>query len=265
MHTHLEADAAPLAAGEWNPVRVEIFPFAHVFRAGSQLRVTVDAPGGNRAVWTFDTIAAGETVEIAHDTEYPSRDRAARRPRRRRPDGLPGVHAARPALPPSRPSVHPSAGSATPDGHSDGLEPEVLDGAGGSAPRRLTTTAATAWAARTARSIAAMSPRPSRPRPLASHHDTKPAVNVSPAPIVSTTGTGATATTPETHRRPDRRAPVPGGHEDDPVVSFRSNSAPSAANHSTSSLLALITSARASTRCSLARTPLGRRRPPAGS
>ncbi|MET0146067.1 MAG: CocE/NonD family hydrolase [Ilumatobacteraceae bacterium] len=73
VQTHREADAAPLDAGEWVLARVELFPFAHAFRAGSRLRMTVDAPGGNRAEWVFDTIARGETVEIAHDAEHPSR------------------------------------------------------------------------------------------------------------------------------------------------------------------------------------------------
>lgn len=71
--THLEADAAELPADEWTPVRVEIFPFAHVFRPGSQLRLSVDAPGNSRAEWEFETIADGETVEIAWDAEHPSR------------------------------------------------------------------------------------------------------------------------------------------------------------------------------------------------
>jgi uncharacterized protein len=73
VHTHLEADAAVLPAGEFSPMRIEVFPFAHVFRAGSQIRVTVDAPGGARPIWAFDTtIAAGETNEIAHDADHPS-------------------------------------------------------------------------------------------------------------------------------------------------------------------------------------------------
>jgi hypothetical protein len=62
--THTEEDAAPLAADEWNPARVEILPFAHAFRAGSRIRVTVDAPGNNRAQWAFETISDGETVEV---------------------------------------------------------------------------------------------------------------------------------------------------------------------------------------------------------
>jgi predicted acyl esterase len=64
VHTHLEAEASPLPDGVPELVRVELFPFAHAFRAGSQLRLTIDAPGGNRAVWEFDTIADGETVTI---------------------------------------------------------------------------------------------------------------------------------------------------------------------------------------------------------
>ncbi|MBA3604937.1 MAG: CocE/NonD family hydrolase [Acidimicrobiia bacterium] len=73
VQTFREEDAAPLPAGEWTPVRVEIYPVAHAFRPGSQLRVTVDAPGNSRAAWIFATIADGETVEIAHDGAHPSR------------------------------------------------------------------------------------------------------------------------------------------------------------------------------------------------
>lgn len=73
VHTHLEEDAEPLPAGELVPIRVDIFPFAHPFREGSQLRVTVDAPGGNRQIWLWDTISDGETVTIAHDADHPSR------------------------------------------------------------------------------------------------------------------------------------------------------------------------------------------------
>jgi predicted acyl esterase len=62
--THTEEDAEPLAAEAWNPVRVEILPFAHAFRAGSRIRVTVDAPGNNRAQWVFESLSDGETVEV---------------------------------------------------------------------------------------------------------------------------------------------------------------------------------------------------------
>ncbi|HSB86037.1 MAG TPA: CocE/NonD family hydrolase [Ilumatobacteraceae bacterium] len=71
-HTNLEADAADLPSGELTPVRVELFPFAHPFRAGSRLRLTIDAPGGNRGIWEFRTIDDGQTVTVAFDAEHPS-------------------------------------------------------------------------------------------------------------------------------------------------------------------------------------------------
>jgi uncharacterized protein len=73
LHTNLEADSAPLPDGVPTEVRVELFPFAHPFRAGSRLRLTIDAPGGNRAVWEFKTDASGETVKVVHDADHPSR------------------------------------------------------------------------------------------------------------------------------------------------------------------------------------------------
>ena len=72
-HTNLEADAADLPADEFTAVRVELFPFAHPFRAGSRLRLTIDAPGNSRAVWEFKTLDKGETVTIANDAQHPSR------------------------------------------------------------------------------------------------------------------------------------------------------------------------------------------------
>ncbi|MBX3025036.1 CocE/NonD family hydrolase [bacterium] len=63
--THLQADAAPLPEGEFTLVRVELFPFAHVFRAGSRIRISVEAPGNDRAIWKFDALPDPATVEIA--------------------------------------------------------------------------------------------------------------------------------------------------------------------------------------------------------
>jgi uncharacterized protein len=72
-HTFLEADAATLPVGEFAEVRVELFPFAHPFRAGSRLRLTIDAPGNSRVEWTFGTIDQGETVTVASDADHPSK------------------------------------------------------------------------------------------------------------------------------------------------------------------------------------------------
>jgi predicted acyl esterase len=73
VHTGLEADAADLpGGGAFTPVRVELFPMGHPFRAGSRIRLTIDAPGNNRPVWEFETISDGETVTVARDAAHPS-------------------------------------------------------------------------------------------------------------------------------------------------------------------------------------------------
>lgn len=65
--THREADAAPLPEGEFALVRIEIFPFAHAFRAGSRVGLSVSAPGGDRAIWKFNAVEQPATVEILLD------------------------------------------------------------------------------------------------------------------------------------------------------------------------------------------------------
>ena len=61
VQTHLEEDAEDLAAGQFNLTRVQIFPVSHVFRAGSKIRVNLQAPGGDRTIWDFDSIETGDT------------------------------------------------------------------------------------------------------------------------------------------------------------------------------------------------------------
>jgi hypothetical protein len=74
QHSHLAEDAEPLSATEASLARVEIFPFAHILRPGSRLRLTVDAPGGNRPFWEFGSVAApdGTEIEIAMSDVQPS-------------------------------------------------------------------------------------------------------------------------------------------------------------------------------------------------
>jgi predicted acyl esterase len=73
--THLEADAAPLPAGTFSKVRVGLFSVAHVFRAGSHIRISVEAPGGDRTRWDFDTPATSGGVldELSRTPAQPSR------------------------------------------------------------------------------------------------------------------------------------------------------------------------------------------------
>jgi uncharacterized protein len=73
VQTHLKADSAALPSGQFTPVRVELFPFGYAFRAGSQIRISVEAPAGNRALWVFDALPGGATNQIASDADHPSR------------------------------------------------------------------------------------------------------------------------------------------------------------------------------------------------
>ena len=62
VQTHLAADAEPLVPGEFTKMRVGIFPVSHTFRAGSRIRISVEAPGGDRTRWAFDTFDTNGTV-----------------------------------------------------------------------------------------------------------------------------------------------------------------------------------------------------------
>lgn len=72
--THLKGDASPLPAEQWTKVRVALAGFAHVFRKGSRIRVSVDTPGNSRAVWTFQLLKFPNPAvdTIAHEATHPS-------------------------------------------------------------------------------------------------------------------------------------------------------------------------------------------------
>lgn len=73
--THLEADAEPMPAGEFAKMRVAIFPVAHVFRAGSRIRISIEAPGGDRTRWAFDTFDTNGLVvnDVSRSPGFASR------------------------------------------------------------------------------------------------------------------------------------------------------------------------------------------------
>ena len=74
VHTHLREDQELLVPGEFVDVRVPINPLVTWVRAGSRLRVTVLAPGGDVPLWEFDTIDDGTTtVSVLHGPDVPSR------------------------------------------------------------------------------------------------------------------------------------------------------------------------------------------------
>ncbi len=65
--TYLAQDARNLPRGKFVEVRVPILPFAYAFRAGSRIRVTISAPGGDRPAWQFDTYQThGNVVDTLH-------------------------------------------------------------------------------------------------------------------------------------------------------------------------------------------------------
>ncbi|MFT6051590.1 MAG: putative acyl esterase [Halioglobus sp.] len=74
VKTHLEVDSTPLPPGEFVEARVEIFPFAHIFRAGSRIRLQIDTPGDSRELWKFKLLEydVAVTHTIAHSGMYPS-------------------------------------------------------------------------------------------------------------------------------------------------------------------------------------------------
>ena len=72
VQTHVRADSAPLPVGQATLVRVDVFPFAHVVRAGSRLRVIIGSPGGNRARWAFENLPKGGSITVLTDDAHPS-------------------------------------------------------------------------------------------------------------------------------------------------------------------------------------------------
>jgi len=75
VSTHLAEDAASLPVGEPALMRVEIFPFAHVFRIGSRIRLNVEAPGATRPRWRFRALEYEEEVvnTVHRSPAYPSK------------------------------------------------------------------------------------------------------------------------------------------------------------------------------------------------
>jgi putative CocE/NonD family hydrolase len=69
------ADVAPLPRGRFAQVVVPLYYEGHVYRAGSRIRITISAPGGDQPTWGFaDLVPRGRaTVRVAHSEAMPSR------------------------------------------------------------------------------------------------------------------------------------------------------------------------------------------------
>jgi hypothetical protein len=63
--TYLPADARNLSPQRYSLVKIPIDPIVHTFRPGTELRVVISAPGGDRPVWTFATLDDGQLATVA--------------------------------------------------------------------------------------------------------------------------------------------------------------------------------------------------------
>ena len=72
---HTEDASNPLPVNQPTAVRVEIFPFAHAFRAGSRIQISVEGPGGGSHNWPWDFafLPGGFDVTVHHDAKHPSK------------------------------------------------------------------------------------------------------------------------------------------------------------------------------------------------
>jgi putative CocE/NonD family hydrolase len=70
-----KADAAPLPPDRWTEVAVPLYHQGHAYRAGSRIRLTLGAPGGDQPLWSFGRTDPQGTasVSLAHAPDAPSR------------------------------------------------------------------------------------------------------------------------------------------------------------------------------------------------
>jgi predicted acyl esterase len=70
-----KADQAALPAGQLSEIAVPLYYQGHAYRAGSRIRVTISAPGGDQPLWSFaQTTPTGRaTIAVARSRAMPSR------------------------------------------------------------------------------------------------------------------------------------------------------------------------------------------------
>ncbi|MFM7062031.1 MAG: CocE/NonD family hydrolase [Actinomycetes bacterium] len=96
VQTHLPKDGAPLVAGTPVKVRIPINPVAAWVRAGSRLRVTLLAPGGDVPEWNVKTTETGrDTVTVTLGGAAPSQLSLGVLPKVPAPTPLPGCNTLR--------------------------------------------------------------------------------------------------------------------------------------------------------------------------
>ena len=73
VQTHAVEDVQPLSPEDPALARVEIFPFGHVFRQGSRLRLWIEAPTTLPQLWAFALDPTPARVSLYRDAAHPSR------------------------------------------------------------------------------------------------------------------------------------------------------------------------------------------------
>jgi putative CocE/NonD family hydrolase len=68
--THTALD--PLTPGVAVPMSVEVFPMGHAFRAGSSIRIDIEAPTWMPQLWGFTELPAPAVNLVYHDAAHPS-------------------------------------------------------------------------------------------------------------------------------------------------------------------------------------------------
>jgi predicted acyl esterase len=70
--SYLARNELNLSPFRYSLVKIPIDPIVHTFRPGTELRVVVSAPGGDRPVWKFDTLDTGQTATVGFGGITPS-------------------------------------------------------------------------------------------------------------------------------------------------------------------------------------------------
>ena len=70
--TYRGSEGKDLSPGSYSLVKIPIDPIAHTFRPGTELRVVISAPGGDRPVWAFDTLDHKQKATVGLGGATPS-------------------------------------------------------------------------------------------------------------------------------------------------------------------------------------------------
>ena len=62
--TYLASNARTLSSRHYTLLKIPVDPIVHTFRAGTELRIVLSAPGGDRPTWAFATLDDGQTATV---------------------------------------------------------------------------------------------------------------------------------------------------------------------------------------------------------